>query len=96
MDDIGEMMSMAQSLKDLSPEYIKFVTMPFVYSTDGADVVINKPVANDIWSAIAQDEEWPKAGDSACEHALTVAPGTIIGPGCQRQRQGQRGNRRRL
>ncbi len=76
IDQIGEMASMAVSLRDLRPENIKFVTMPFYYSSDSLNVLINKPVANEIWAAIANDEEWPKAPVEGAQ-ALTVAPRDI-------------------
>lgn len=77
LDQVSEMASMAQSLRNLRPENIKFVTMPFQYSPDGADVLVNESVAQEIWSAIAKDEEWPKPPQPGAE-ALTVAPSDIL------------------
>lgn len=78
LDEIGEMASMAQSLRNLRPEQISFVTMPFNYTPDGLDVVINESVANEIWAAIRNDEPWPKpAPADTTAGELTVAPGDI-------------------
>ncbi len=77
LDQITEMASMAQSMRHLRPENISFVTMPFDYSPDGRDVLINDAKAGEIWAAIAADEPWPapvKAGESV----LTVAPSQIV------------------
>ena len=76
IDQIGEMASMAQSMRDLRPENITFVTMPFTYSSDGSNVLINEPVANEIWTAIRNDEQWPKPVPAGAD-ALTVAPADI-------------------
>lgn len=77
IDQIGEMASMAQSLRNLRPENISFVTMPFVYSPDGLDVLINEPVAREIWTAIDRDEPWPRpAPEGAAE--LSVPPGQVL------------------
>lgn len=77
IDQISEMASMAQSLRDLRPADITFVTMPHYYSANGVDVLINRPVANEIWAAIEQDEPWPapKADDGS---DLTVPPSQIL------------------
>lgn len=77
IDQIGEMATMATSLRGLRPENIKFVTMPFFYSPDGSDVVINEPIADEIWAAISNDEEWPKAPEEPGVDALTVPPAEI-------------------
>ena len=76
VNQIGEMASMAQSMRDLRPENITFVTMPFTYSSDGSNVLINEPVANEIWTAIRNDEQWPKPVPAGAD-ALTVAPADI-------------------
>lgn len=77
IDQIGEMASMAQSLRNLRPENITFVTMPFLYSADGKDVLINQPVAREIWTAINRDEQWPKPVAEGAPD-LSVPPSEIL------------------
>ena len=78
LNDISEMASMAESVRDLRPENIQFVTLPFHYAGDGSNVVVNDDVAEEIWSAIRADEPWPPTGERADgQPPLTVAPQDI-------------------
>ena len=79
LDSITDMASMAESLRGLRPENIKFVTLPFYYNNDGSSVSMNTEVANEIWQALANDEPWPSETASTGEGdlPLTVAPADI-------------------
>ncbi len=78
LDDIGEMISLAESLRSLSPEDITFVTMPFVWRADGANIDPDTEKAEQLWQAMLEDTPWPPRPDVAPDgEKLTVPPEEI-------------------
>ena len=79
LDDLSEMTAMANSVRNLRPENISFVTMPFVYAGDGSNVLINRDEAARVWSALKNDTPYPPLPKSPpkAQGPLTVAPQDI-------------------
>lgn len=76
LNSLTEMARTAESLRDLSPADITFVTMPFVYAPNFSDVLVNESVADEIWTAMRNDQPWPPAPQPG-ESPLTVSPDVI-------------------
>ncbi|MDA3021102.1 MAG: LCP family protein [Actinomycetota bacterium] len=74
--DIQNLQDLALSMKDLKPNNITFVTMPWYPSGDGATVLPGKKKGAPIWDAIANDTPWPPSGATG-EAILKVRPEMI-------------------
>ncbi len=74
--DIQNLQDLALSMKDLKPNNITFVTMPWYPSGDGATVLASRKKGAPIWAAIANDTPWPPTGGTG-EPMLKVRPEMI-------------------
>ena len=74
--NIQNLQDLALSMKDLKPNNITFVTMPWYPSGDGATVLASKKKGAPIWAAIANDTPWPPSGGTS-ETLLRVQPEMI-------------------
>jgi hypothetical protein len=74
--NIQNLQDLALSMKDLKPNNVTFVTMPWYPSGDGATVLASKKKGAPIWAAIANDTPWPPNGGSG-ETLLRVQPEMI-------------------
>lgn len=74
--NVDNLKTLALSMKDLKPNKVTFVTMPWKPSGDGATVVPNKKKAQQIWDAIASDSQWPPKPDPN-QPLLKVSPESI-------------------
>lgn len=77
LDGLSEMADTAQSLRNLRPENISFVTMPVVYADDGSSVLVKEDAAAAIWAAIKADQPWPPTAETIGPEPLTVQPEDI-------------------
>lgn len=59
LKEVSGMKDMAESMNGIDPSDITFVTMPFLWRDDGANVEIDQPKAQQIWNAIKEDTPWP-------------------------------------
>lgn len=76
LSDIGTLQELALSMRDLRPNQVTFVTMPWMPRGDNATVKINEAKAAPLWEAIANDTQWPPARDPS-QPVLRVAPEEI-------------------
>lgn len=76
LSDIGNLQELALSMRELRPNQITFVTMPWIPRGDNATVAINEVKAAPLWEAIANDTSWPPARPAE-QPVLRVAPEDI-------------------
>jgi LCP family protein required for cell wall assembly len=76
LSDIGNLQELALSMRELRPNQMTFVTMPWLPRGDNATVVINETKAAPLWEAIANDTSWPPARPAE-QPVLRVAPEDI-------------------
>lgn len=76
LSDIGNLQELALSMRELRPNQITFVTMPWQPRGDNATVMINETKAAPLWEAIANDTSWPPARPAE-QPVLRVAPEDI-------------------
>jgi LCP family protein required for cell wall assembly len=74
MANIDNLKDLALSLKDLRPNDVTFVTMPWTPNSDGATVTLNKDKAQPIFEAIKNDTAWPPKGSSGEKAVLLKTP----------------------
>lgn len=74
--NLENLKSLLVSMKDVRPNDITFVTMPWYPSGDGATILMNKKKAKPIWAAIKDDTPWPPKGDAG-QPILKTAPTDI-------------------
>lgn len=78
LDGLLPMKQLADSVRSIKPEDITFVTMPFVYRDDMANVDPDTAAALPIWDAMKNDTPWPPPVTVAADgKKLTVAPKDI-------------------
>lgn len=77
LDELSEMRFLLESLREVNPADITFVTMPFVYRND-ANVDIDRAKANEIWRAIKNSTPWPPPVSRGPDgKKLTVPPDQV-------------------
>jgi LCP family protein required for cell wall assembly len=76
LSDIGNLQELALSMRELRPNQVTFVTMPWVPRGDNATVTINEVKAAPLWEAIANDTSWPPARPAE-QPVLRVVPEDI-------------------
>ncbi len=73
---LRELQSLALSLKGLSSQNLRFVTVPA--ASDGHGNVVWSAKATELWSAITSDQVWPEPGTLGFDgKPLTVDPASI-------------------
>lgn len=78
LDELSEMRSLAESMRTITPNKITFVTLPFVYRADGANVDPDPVKAAALWQSMIDDTPWPPPPSVGPDgRKLTVAPGDI-------------------
>jgi hypothetical protein len=76
LSDVGTLQELALSMRNLRPNQVTFVTMPWLPRGDNATVKVNEIKAAPLWEAIANDTQWPPARDPE-QPVLRVAPEEI-------------------
>jgi LCP family protein required for cell wall assembly len=77
--DSDGLIALAGSLSGLRPRDISFVTLPWLPSGDGATIVADRPKADAIWAALADEQPWPPPPTKGADgEVLTVAPAKIL------------------
>jgi len=76
LSDVAVLQEIGLSMKDLRPNQVTFVTMPWIPRGDNATVRVNEAKAAPLWEAIANDTQWPPARDPE-QPVLRVAPEEI-------------------
>ncbi|MEZ5186671.1 MAG: LCP family protein [Candidatus Nanopelagicales bacterium] len=75
---LQSMQSIAESMVDIRPSDITFVTVPFTYNTDGSTVSWEQPKADKLFKAIINDKPWPEPPTvPPGQDPLTVPPQSI-------------------
>lgn len=74
--DLDNLRDVALSLKDVTPEMITFITVPWVPRGDGENVLVEDTEAALVWNAINNDAQYPPK-DATGQPRLTVAPSSI-------------------
>ncbi|MDA9912917.1 LCP family protein [Candidatus Nanopelagicales bacterium] len=59
LNSLGQMRTLVDSLRAIEPANITFVTMPFTYRADNANVDVDTVQADKIWQSIINDTPWP-------------------------------------
>ena len=59
LDELSEMRSLAESVRTITPDKITFVTLPFAYRADGANVDPDPVKAAALWQSMIDDTAWP-------------------------------------
>ncbi len=59
LNSLGQMRTLVDSLRAIDPANITFVTMPFTYRADNANVDVDTVQADKIWQSIINDTPWP-------------------------------------
>lgn len=78
LDGVRPMKALVDSVRAVKPQNITFVTLPFTYRSDLANVDLDKAAAAPILSAIRNDTPWPPPVTvDADGKKLTVAPADI-------------------
>lgn len=78
LDSVSAMKSMADSVRAVKPEDVTFVTLPFTYRSDLANVDLDTAAAKPILDAIKNDTPYPpEVTKDAQGEKLTVAPEDI-------------------
>lgn len=78
LDGVMKMKDLADSVRNISPSDITFVTLPFTYREDGANVELDADQAEPIFAAIREDTPWPPPVTVGPDgKKLTVAPADI-------------------
>ena len=72
--DMEDMQKLALNLSNLRPDDVTFATVPFTYNDDMATVSWS-PLADELWSAIKNDQLWPpKAKEKKKKDGSTASP----------------------
>lgn len=78
LDSLSAMRQLVDSVRGLKPANITFVTMPFTYRSDMANVDPDMDKAQPILNAMKDDTQWPPAADVGADgKKLTVSPGDV-------------------
>lgn len=78
LDGVGPMRNLVDSVRGIRPSDVTFVTTPFVYREDGANVDLDSDAAQPLWDAMNNDTPWPPPVTVAADgQKLTVAPKDI-------------------
>lgn len=78
LDGVIPMKNLLDSVRAIKPSDVTFVTMPFIYRDDLANVDPDEAAAQPIWDAINNDTAWPPPVTVAADgEKVTVAPGDI-------------------
>ncbi|MFN8125761.1 MAG: LCP family protein [Candidatus Nanopelagicales bacterium] len=78
LDGLKPMKALVDSVRAVKPQNITFVTLPFTYRSDLANVDLDRAAADPILSAIRNDTPWPPPVTvDADGNKLTVAPADI-------------------
>lgn len=74
LDGLLPMKNLVDSVRGMKPSEVTFVTMPFTYRDDMANVDPDTKAAQPIWDAITNDTPWPPPATVAADgKKLTVA-----------------------
>lgn len=78
LSDLQSIQGIAESMVDIRPSDITFVTVPFVYNADGSTVSWDQAKSDRMFKAIINDKEWPEpATVPPGQDPLTVPPQDI-------------------
>ncbi len=78
MSNLSVIQDIAESMTGIRPSDVTFVTVPYVYNTDGSTVSWDQAKADRMFKAIINDQPWPEpATVPAGQTALTVPPSDI-------------------
>ncbi len=78
LSDMSVIQDIAESMTGIRPSDVTFVTVPYVYNTDGSTVSWDEAKATRMFTAIINDQPWPEPPTvPAGQTALTVAPEDI-------------------
>jgi len=78
LSSLRDIQGLAETMVDLRPPDVTFVTVPFVYNSDFSTVSWEQPKANKLFKAIINDEPWPEPPTTpAGQDPLTVPPEQI-------------------
>ncbi len=78
LSDLQSIQGMAESMVDIRPSDVTFVTVPFVYNSDMSTVSWEQPRADRLFKAIINDKPWPEPPTTPPgQDPLTVAPQDI-------------------
>lgn len=78
LSDLSEVQSIASSMTGMRPSDVTFVTVPYVYNTDGSTVSWDEAKARQLFQAIINDQPWPEPPTvPPGQTALTVPPQDI-------------------
>jgi LCP family protein required for cell wall assembly len=100
LNSLGQMRTLVDSLRAIDPANITFVTMPFTYRVDLANVDVDTAAANPIWQSIKNDTPWPPpvsrgpdgkktvvAPEEISVRVVDASGGTLAGEKASRQLQ---------
>jgi LCP family protein required for cell wall assembly len=78
LSDLSTIQDIAESMVNIRPSDVTFVTVPFVYNSDMSTVSWEQPKADRMFKAIINDKPWPEPPTvPPGQSALTVAPQDI-------------------
>jgi LCP family protein required for cell wall assembly len=78
LSDLQSIQAIAESMVDIRPSDITFVTVPFVYNSDGSTVSWDQAKADRMFKAIINDKPWPEPPTvPPGQDPLTVPPQDI-------------------
>ncbi len=78
LSSLKNIQGLAETMVDLRPSDITFVTVPFVYNDDMSTVSWEQPKANRLFKAIINDKPWPEPPTTPPgQDPLTVPPEAI-------------------
>ena len=78
LSSLRDIQGLAETMVDLRPSDVTFVTVPFVYNSDFSTVSWEQPKADKLFKAIINDKPWPEPPTTpAGQDPLTVPPEQI-------------------
>lgn len=78
LSNLKSIQAVAESMVDIRPSDVTFVTVPFVYNSDMSTVSWEQPRANRLFKAIIKDQPWPEPPTTPPgQGPLTVPPQDI-------------------
>lgn len=78
LSELSTIQDIAESMTGIRPSDVTFVTVPYVYNTDGSTVSWDQAKADKMFNAIINDRQWPEPPTvPEGQSALTVAPEDI-------------------
>lgn len=78
LSEMSTIQGIAESMTGIRPSDVTFVTVPFVYNTDGSTVSWDQAKSQKMFNAVIHDKPWPEPPTvPPGQTALTVAPQDI-------------------